>query len=97
MVCVGGHALETEEKSGTKGYYVGFASPKIYEIAASAYRIALLFYALYKRPYRLFIKVYIGERGEKPIGEQLCYLTRMLAILFADLRETDQAADKNIL
>ena len=62
MVSVGGHAFEAEEKSGTKGYYVGFAFPKIYEIAASAYRIALLFYALYKRPYRLIIKVYIGKR-----------------------------------
>ena len=45
----------------------------------------------------LVVKVDVRERGEKPIGEQLRYLTRMLAILFADLRETDQAADKNIL
>ena len=43
------------------------------------------------------IEVDVRERGEKPIGEQLRDLTRMLAILFADLRETDQAADKNIL
>ncbi len=43
------------------------------------------------------IEVDVRERGEKSIGEQLRYLTRMLAILFADLRETDQAADKNIL
>ncbi len=45
----------------------------------------------------LVVKVDIRECGESPSGEQLRYLTRMLAFLFADLREADQAADKDIL
>ena len=45
----------------------------------------------------LVVKVDVRERGEKPVGEQLRDLTRMLAFLLADLCEADQAADKDIL